>query len=121
MLLDLIKGCEGSTLLINDFLAGIGELGVAAVRARCPQEAKDAGVRVCYWGLSRSEHRRRLRGQTSILSLGSFPCEPMACSGLAVDPCGSPSAGLWRQREAKQGSHCARVGRQACEAVADSR
>ena len=39
-----------STLLINDFMAGVGELGVAAMHARARQEATEAGVRVCYWG-----------------------------------------------------------------------
>ena len=52
MLKDLIKGiAPGSTLLINDFLGGVGELGVAAVHARASQEAKDAGVAIAYWGV----------------------------------------------------------------------
>ena len=52
MLKDLIKGIpQGSTLLINDFLGGVGELGVAAVHARASQEAKDAGVTISYWGV----------------------------------------------------------------------
>ena len=52
MLMDLIKGSpQGSKLLINDFMAGVGELGVAAVHARVSQEAKDVGVTVSYWGI----------------------------------------------------------------------
>ena len=51
MLKDLVKGsARGSILLINDFLAGVGELGVAAVHARVSQEANDAGVTISYWG-----------------------------------------------------------------------
>ena len=66
MLKDLIKGAPtGSTLLINDFLAGVGELGVAAVHARASQEAKDAGVTLSYWGSSRRLHFWRLRRRTS--------------------------------------------------------
>ena len=48
---DLIKDTpSGSILLINDFMVGVGQLGMAAAYARASQEAKDAGVRVCYWG-----------------------------------------------------------------------
>ena len=51
MVKDLLKGMPpASTLLINDFMAGVGELGVAAMHARASQEATEAGVRVCYWG-----------------------------------------------------------------------
>ena len=44
---DLVKGCGASALLVNDFMAGVGEIGVAALHARCAQEAKDANVRLC--------------------------------------------------------------------------
>ena len=50
ILKDLVKGCGASTLLVNDFMAGVGEVGVAALHVRCAQEAKDANVRLCYWG-----------------------------------------------------------------------
>ena len=52
MVKDLLKGMPpASTLLINDFMVGVGELGVAAMHARASQEATEAGVRVCYfWG-----------------------------------------------------------------------
>ena len=39
-----------STLLINELMVGVGELGVAAMHARASQVATEAGVRVCYWG-----------------------------------------------------------------------
>ena len=50
ILKDLVKGCGASALLVNDFMAGVGEVGVAALHVRCAQEAKDANVRLCYWG-----------------------------------------------------------------------
>ena len=51
MINDLFKGMPpASTLLINDFRVGVGELGVAAMHARASQEATEAGVRVCYLG-----------------------------------------------------------------------
>ena len=51
MLKDLIKGSPlGSKLLINDFMAGVGELGMAAVHARVSQEANDVVVTVSYLG-----------------------------------------------------------------------
>ena len=40
-------------MLINDFMAGVGELGVAAVHARVSQTAKDVGVRQIMPTLSR--------------------------------------------------------------------
>ena len=50
ILKDLAKGCRARALLVNDFMAGVGEVGVAAMHVRCSQEAKDANVRLCYWG-----------------------------------------------------------------------
>ena len=50
ILKDLVKGCGANALLVNDFMAGVGEFGVAALHVRCSQEAKDANVRLCYWG-----------------------------------------------------------------------
>ena len=50
ILKDVVKGCGASALLVNDFMAGVGEVGVACLHARCAPEAKDANVRLCYWG-----------------------------------------------------------------------
>lgn len=54
---DVIKALDpGSTLLICDFTAGVGEVGVAATHVRASQEARDHGVCVCYWG---NENRKK--------------------------------------------------------------
>ena len=37
-------------VLVNDFMAGVGEVGVAAMHARCSHEARDANARLCNWG-----------------------------------------------------------------------
>ena len=55
VLLDFIKNCSRKFILINDFVMGCGECGVAAVGAKYAEEATTAGVRVFYWG---HEHRR---------------------------------------------------------------
>jgi len=47
--IDLIKNCRARTLVINDLIAGVGEAGAAAVRAKNSPEAQQSGVRVCYW------------------------------------------------------------------------
>ena len=48
---DLVKNCDTPCLLINDFMAGVGEIGAAALDAKTSAEAVDAGVQVCYWGI----------------------------------------------------------------------
>lgn len=55
VLTDLVKHCEAPNILVNDFMAGVGEVGIAALRVKVSQIAKEAGVRVFYWG---AEDRR---------------------------------------------------------------
>ena len=55
VLTDLVKHCAAPNILVNDFMAGVGEVGIAALRVKVSQVAKEAGVRVLYWG---SEDRR---------------------------------------------------------------
>ena len=50
LLTDLVKHCSAPNLLVNDFMAGVGEVGVAALRVKVSVAAKDCGVRVFYWG-----------------------------------------------------------------------
>ena len=50
LLTDLVKNCSAPNLLVNDFMAGVGEVGVAAVRVKVSEVAKQCGVRVFYWG-----------------------------------------------------------------------
>ena len=50
LLTDLVKHCSAPNLLVNGFMAGVGEVGVAAVRVKVSEVAKQCGVRVFYWG-----------------------------------------------------------------------
>ncbi len=50
MLTDVVKHCSAPNLLVNDFMAGVGEVGIAALRVKVSEVAKQAGVRVFYWG-----------------------------------------------------------------------
>ena len=52
---DLVEHCNADTLIINDFMAGVGDAGKAAVLTKVSPEAIARGVRVCYWGF---EERR---------------------------------------------------------------
>jgi hypothetical protein len=47
---DLVDNCNADTLLINDFMAGVGDAGKAAVLTKVAPETIARGVRVCYWG-----------------------------------------------------------------------
>ena len=40
VLKDLTKHCTAPTLLINDFVAGVGRIGVVALHTKCSQEAR---------------------------------------------------------------------------------
>ena len=55
VLKDFAKTCDRKVLLVNDMVAGVGEVALAALGARLSNEARESGVRVCYWG---SEFRR---------------------------------------------------------------
>ena len=50
LLKDVVKHCTRKVLLVNDFIAGCGEVGVAAIGAKVSQEAAEQNVRVCYFG-----------------------------------------------------------------------
>ena len=50
LLTDLVKHCSAPNLLVNEFMAGVGEVGVAAVRVKVSEVARQCGVRVFYWG-----------------------------------------------------------------------
>ena len=50
LLTDLVQNCTAPNVLVNDFMAGVGEVGVAAVRVKVSEVAKQCGVRVFYWG-----------------------------------------------------------------------
>jgi hypothetical protein len=47
---DLLQTCNAQTLLINDFMAGVGDAGKAAIMTKVSPEAGALGIRVCYWG-----------------------------------------------------------------------
>ena len=51
LLTDLVQNITAPSLLVNDFMAGVGEVGVAVVRVKVSEAAKQCGVRVFYWGL----------------------------------------------------------------------
>ena len=55
VLMDLMLHCDTGTMLVNDILGGVGELGAAATRVKVSPEAKENQKRVCYWG---TEERR---------------------------------------------------------------
>ena len=57
LLRDLAKTCSKRVLLVNDMVAGVGEAAMAALGARLSDEARESGVRVCYWGF---EFRKNL-------------------------------------------------------------
>ena len=57
LLRDLAKTCSKKVLLVNDMVAGVGEVALAALGARLSDEARESGVRVCYWGF---EFRKNL-------------------------------------------------------------
>ena len=50
VLTDLVKHCNAPNLLVNDFMAGVGEVGVAAVRVKVSEVARQCGARVFHWG-----------------------------------------------------------------------
>ena len=52
LLRDFVKTCTKKVLLVNDMVAGIGETALAALGARLSDEARENGVRLCFWGLS---------------------------------------------------------------------
>ena len=54
-LLGLMLHCETSTMVINDLMGGVGEVGVATLRAKVSPEASERRKRVCYYG---SEDRK---------------------------------------------------------------
>jgi hypothetical protein len=47
---DVLQSCTAPTLLINDFMAGVGDAGKAAIIVKVSPEAVGRGKRVCYWG-----------------------------------------------------------------------
>ena len=47
---DLAKNCSRKVLLVNDFIRGGGEVGVASVAAKVSEEAVGNNCNVCYWG-----------------------------------------------------------------------
>ena len=51
VLRDLVKTCTRKVLLVNGMVAGVGETALAALGARLSDEARENGVRVCYWGV----------------------------------------------------------------------
>ena len=114
MLKDLIEGvAPGSTLLINDFLAGVGELGVAAVHARASQEAKDAGVTISYLGVRaeeniagdcEGEHQHHDWGNVSRSAVDSRQTHASAGSSRCCH------AGRWRHRRTKQRNDSRGIG-----------
>ena len=53
--MDLMMHCETSTVVINDLMGGVGEVGVATVRVKVSPEACERRKRVCYYG---SEDRK---------------------------------------------------------------
>ena len=57
VLRDLVKTCTKKVLLVNDMVAGVGEVALAALGARLSDEARESGVRICYWGF---EFRKNL-------------------------------------------------------------
>ena len=52
---DLLRNCNRKVLVVNDLIAGCGEIGVAAVGAKNSEEAISNSVRLCYFGC---DHRR---------------------------------------------------------------
>ena len=46
MLTDLVKHCSAQNWLVGDFMAGVGEVGIAALRVKVPEAAKHVGARV---------------------------------------------------------------------------
>ena len=50
VLKDCVSKCSRPVLLVNDFVAGCGEVGVAAMDVKVSQEALSANVRLMYWG-----------------------------------------------------------------------
>ena len=51
LLTDLVQTITAPNLLVNDFMAGVGEVGVAVVRVKVSEVAKQCGVRVFYLSL----------------------------------------------------------------------
>ena len=56
-----MQNITAPNLLVNDFMAGVGEVGVAAVRVKVSEAAKQCGVRVFYWGCD----ERRIFGEVA--------------------------------------------------------
>ena len=92
---DLLKGMPpSSTLLINDFMVGVGELGVAAMHARASPEAKDAGVRVCYFGYESRKMFAQIAKANINTTIGElFLAGRLAIGGLNPIPAPTPASG----------------------------
>ena len=95
LLKDLLKGMPpSSTLLINDFMAGVGELGVAAMHARASPEAKDASVRVCYFGYESRKMFAQIAKANINTTIGElFLSNQLAISGLTPIQSPTPASG----------------------------
>ena len=50
MLTDLVKHCSAPNVVVKDFMAGVGKVGIAALQVKVSEAAKQSGVRVFYWG-----------------------------------------------------------------------
>ena len=92
---DVLKGMPpSSTLLINDFMVGVGELGVAAMHARASPEAKDLGVRVCYFGYESRKMFAQIAKANINTTIGElFLANQLAISGLTPIQAPTPASG----------------------------
>ena len=61
LLMDLVQNITAPNLFVNDFMAGVGEVGVAVVQVNVSEAAKQCGVRVFYWGCD----ERRIFGEVA--------------------------------------------------------
>jgi hypothetical protein len=90
LLTDLVQNCTAPNLLVNDFMAGVGEVGVAAVRVKVSEAAKQCGVRVFYWGCD----ERRIFGEVARASIRTCIGEAFLARELVVpglEPVQAPS------------------------------
>ncbi len=91
---DVVTSCSRKFVLINCFIMGTGEVGLAAVRAKASAEATTNDIRVCYFGhdprkLFHEVARARCRTQVGKLYLekkltmhGHSPHAPLAVPGV---------------------------------------
>ena len=91
LLRDFVKTCTKKVLLVNDMVAGIGETALAALGARLSDEARENGVRLCYWGFEFRKSLLELAAARAKTALGqAYVDGKLQAPGMTPSPVPRP-------------------------------